>query len=71
MDPILLARAQFALTVMFHFVFPSITIGLGLVVAVLEVARIRPPGSGRVSGSEGRPRPRRSGGDQLRPSGPG
>jgi cytochrome d ubiquinol oxidase subunit I len=41
MDPILLARAQFALTVMFHFVFPSITIGLGLVVAVLEVARWR------------------------------
>ena len=41
MDPILLARAQFAMTVMFHFVFPSITIGLGLVVAVLEVARWR------------------------------
>jgi cytochrome d ubiquinol oxidase subunit I len=41
MDPILLARAQFALTVMFHFVFPSITIGLGLVVAILEVARWR------------------------------
>ena len=41
MDPILLARAQFALTVMFHFVFPSISIGLGLVVAVLEVARWR------------------------------
>ena len=34
MDPVLLARVQFALTVMFHFIFPSITIGLGLIVAV-------------------------------------
>jgi cytochrome d ubiquinol oxidase subunit I len=41
MDPIVLARAQFAMTVMFHFVFPSISIGLGLVVAILEVARWR------------------------------
>jgi len=41
MDPILLARVQFALTVSFHFIFPSITIGLGLVVAILEVARWR------------------------------
>jgi cytochrome d ubiquinol oxidase subunit I len=28
MDAALLARAQFALTIAFHFVFPSITIGL-------------------------------------------
>jgi cytochrome d ubiquinol oxidase subunit I len=41
MDPTVLARAQFAMTVMFHFVFPSISIGLGLVVAILEVARWR------------------------------
>ncbi|HET9681843.1 MAG TPA: cytochrome ubiquinol oxidase subunit I [Candidatus Limnocylindrales bacterium] len=41
MDPTVLARAQFALTVMFHFVFPSISIGLGLIVAILEVARWR------------------------------
>ncbi len=41
MDPIFLARAQFAMTVMFHFVFPSISIGLGMVVAILEVARWR------------------------------
>ena len=41
MDPVVLARAQFAMTVMFHFVFPSISIGLGLVVAALEVARWR------------------------------
>jgi cytochrome d ubiquinol oxidase subunit I len=41
MDPIVLARVQFALTASFHFVFPSISIGLGLVVAILEVARWR------------------------------
>ncbi len=41
MDPVVLARVQFAMTVMFHFVFPSITIGLGLVVAALEIARWR------------------------------
>ncbi|HYL41224.1 MAG TPA: cytochrome ubiquinol oxidase subunit I [Candidatus Binatus sp.] len=41
MDPTVLARVQFAMTVMFHFVFPSISIGLGLVVAILEVARWR------------------------------
>jgi cytochrome d ubiquinol oxidase subunit I len=41
MDPVVLARVQFALTASFHFVFPSISIGLGLVVAILEVARWR------------------------------
>ena len=41
MDPVVLARVQFALTASFHFVFPSITIGLGLVVAIMEVARWR------------------------------
>jgi cytochrome d ubiquinol oxidase subunit I len=41
MDPTDLARAQFAMTIMFHFVFPSISIGLGLIVAMLEVARWR------------------------------
>jgi cytochrome d ubiquinol oxidase subunit I len=41
MDAIALARLQFALTASFHFIFPSITIGLGLIVASLEVARWR------------------------------
>jgi cytochrome d ubiquinol oxidase subunit I len=41
MDPITLARLQFALTASFHFIFPSITIGLGLIVAILEIARWR------------------------------
>ncbi len=41
MDPTTLARVQFAMTVMFHFLFPAITIGLGLIVAVLETLRWR------------------------------
>ena len=41
MDPTVLARVQFAMTVMFHFLFPAITIGLALIVAVLETLRWR------------------------------
>jgi cytochrome bd ubiquinol oxidase subunit I len=41
MDAALLARAQFALTVAFHFVFPSITIGLAWLVATSEAIRAR------------------------------
>ncbi len=41
MDPVLLARIQFALTVAFHFIFPAITIGLGLFIAVVETLRWR------------------------------
>ncbi len=29
MDAVLLARLQFALTIMFHYLFPPLTIGLG------------------------------------------
>jgi len=35
-DPVLLARAQFAFTVSFHIVFPAFTIGLASYLAVLE-----------------------------------
>ncbi|WP_353205547.1 cytochrome ubiquinol oxidase subunit I, partial [Sphingomonas sp.] len=35
-DPILLARAQFAFTVSFHFIFPAFSIGLASYLAVLE-----------------------------------
>lgn len=35
MDPILLARLQFALTVAFHFIFAAITIGLALLIALV------------------------------------
>ncbi len=41
MDVVLLARIQFALTVMFHFIFPAISIGLALLVAITELARWR------------------------------
>ncbi|HEX6140821.1 MAG TPA: cytochrome ubiquinol oxidase subunit I [Candidatus Limnocylindria bacterium] len=41
MDAILLARLQFFITVAFHFIFPAITIGLGLVIAVVETLRWR------------------------------
>ena len=33
---ILLSRLQFAFTVMFHYIFPPLTIGLGLILAYLE-----------------------------------
>ncbi len=36
MDPVLLARIQFAMTVGFHFIFPPITIGLAWILVVLE-----------------------------------
>jgi cytochrome bd ubiquinol oxidase subunit I len=36
LDPILLARFQFAFTIAFHIVFPAITIGLASYLAVLE-----------------------------------
>lgn len=40
-DVVWLARLQFAFTVMFHFIFPPITIGLALLIALLETARHR------------------------------
>lgn len=36
MDPVLLARLQFALTIMFHYLFPPLTIGMGVVLVYLE-----------------------------------
>jgi cytochrome d ubiquinol oxidase subunit I len=36
LDPVLLARIQFAFTVSFHILFPALTIGLGSYLAVLE-----------------------------------
>jgi cytochrome bd ubiquinol oxidase subunit I len=41
MDVVWLARVQFAFTVMFHFLFPPITIGLALLIALVETARHR------------------------------
>lgn len=36
MDPVFLARIQFALTVGFHYIFPPISIGLGLILVIME-----------------------------------
>ena len=36
LDPLLLARWQFALTVGFHFLFPPLTIGLAYLLVVVE-----------------------------------
>ena len=36
LDVVFLSRLQFALTIMFHYLFPPLTIGLGVIMAVLE-----------------------------------
>src|SRR5512137_515800 len=36
MDVVLLSRLQFALTIMFHYIFPPLTIGMGVVLVWLE-----------------------------------
>src|SRR5687768_3156711 len=41
LDAVLLARLQFAMTIMFHFLFPPITLGLALLIAIIETLRWR------------------------------
>ena len=36
MDVVLLSRLQFAFTIMFYYIFPPLTIGLGVILAYLE-----------------------------------
>ncbi len=36
MDVLILARLQFALTIMFHYIFPVLSIGLGLIMVIME-----------------------------------
>jgi len=40
-DPLLLSRAQFAFTIVFHIIFPSFTIGLSAYIATLGVVWLR------------------------------
>src|SRR5499426_1281626 len=40
-DVVLLSRLQFALTIMFHYIFPPLTIGLGVVLVYLEGMYLR------------------------------
>lgn len=41
MDTLTLSRIQFALTVMFHYIFPPLTIGLGIVLVHLDAMWVR------------------------------
>ena len=41
MDLILLSRIQFAVTVMFHYIFPPLSIGLGLILVLMEGMYLR------------------------------
>jgi cytochrome d ubiquinol oxidase subunit I len=36
MDPVLLARIQFGLTVSFHYIYPPLSIGLGVILVLME-----------------------------------
>ncbi|MBX9723778.1 MAG: cytochrome ubiquinol oxidase subunit I, partial [Candidatus Obscuribacterales bacterium] len=36
LDPLILCRLQFALTIMFHYIFPPLTIGLGVLMVIIE-----------------------------------
>lgn len=40
-DPVVLARAQFALTIMFHYIFPPFTIGLGWLLVGMEAMHLK------------------------------
>ncbi len=41
MDPVWLSRVQFALTIGFHYIFPTLTIGMGGVLVYLEAMHLR------------------------------
>jgi cytochrome d ubiquinol oxidase subunit I len=41
MDVVFLSRLQFALTIMFHYLFPPLTIGMGVVLVYLEGMHLR------------------------------
>ena len=36
MDVLILARIQFALTIMFHYIYPVLSIGLSLIMVIME-----------------------------------
>lgn len=41
MDALILARVQFALTIMFHYIFPVLSIGLGLIMVIVETLYVK------------------------------
>ena len=40
-DEVIAARWQFAFTIMFHYLFPILTMGLGVLIAVFETIELR------------------------------
>jgi len=52
MDPIYLSRVQFALTIMFHYLFPPLTIGLGALLVILEGAWLKTGDAGYKSAAK-------------------
>src|SRR5258708_19361104 len=40
-DAVIAARWQFAFTIMFHYLFPVLTMGLGVLIAVLKTLELR------------------------------
>ena len=41
MNPELLSRLQFAFTISFHFIYPPISMGLGLLLVVMGIVYLR------------------------------
>lgn len=41
MDVLLLSRIQFAVTIAFHYIFPPMSIGLGLILVIMEGAYLK------------------------------
>ncbi len=41
MDPILLARVQFGLTIAFHYIYPPLSIGLGVILVAMEALYLK------------------------------
>jgi cytochrome d ubiquinol oxidase subunit I len=44
-DAVVAARWQFAFTIMFHYLFPVLTMGLGVLIAVLKTIELKRPGA--------------------------
>jgi cytochrome d ubiquinol oxidase subunit I len=43
-DPLFLHRLQFAFTVLFHYIFPALTMGLALLITIMKGLGLREPG---------------------------
>ena len=53
LDPLILARIQFAFTVSFHIIFPTLSIGLALFLAVVEGLHLHPRRGEAGQGGQG------------------